>query len=558
MAAGNLNDLMMVCGVRNHPTWFSDIELEFWPMEHQMGMVKTYPLHLRYGDFGEPGIGKTFPAQIHAILMAALGNRVLFVMPPKPILQFMREFDLFFHGIRRRLQIEHLDVSGQKKKRLVDEWNTTRWPDILVVSYDTFRQLNDRHGKKKIGPNLWKVRNLAKVGTEEEFSTPYYGPDGTPAHPGAQPYTKDGRRVDKKGRADNPHRMKLYHEGYHVMFFDEAHALCGMDSILSESVCEISRILKDEVAIYLMTGTPIPTHLHDVYGLIRLINPEAYLNKASFMRQHCIMQEFRVALPGGRDKLIRSVKDYQNPEKIYNALWERASRVQKRDVINMPEPIISEYPVRLSGAHEKLYKQVMNDRFAVLGDNVLAPDSVSALRHLGLQLISCPEQFGFTGTNELAEATDELVKTIAPNGDRKVIVFVYYRKAIEELKERYKGYNPSVVYGGTSSSQAEIDRFMFDPNTSMLIINWVSGGAALNLQVASHIIFYECPTSPKDAKQAIARADRKGQVNVVNVYFMRVLNTLSDKNFRNLLKNEKSNNQAIKDRHDLLHELMIA
>lgn len=558
MAAGNLNDLMIVCGVNNHPAWFSSIELEYWPMEHQMRMVQTYPRHMRYLDAGDPGVGKTFPAQIHAILMAALGNKVVFTMPPKPMMQFMREFDTFFHGIRNHLKIEHLNVNAAKKKQLIDQWDKEGWPDILVVSYDTFRLLNDKNSKKKIGNNLWKVRALGREGQKDEFATPYFTEDGNPYSPGAQPYTKDGRKIDKKGYARNPLQMKLYEVGYHVMFFDEAHALCGMNSILSTSVAEMSQRLKDEVAIYLMTGTPIPTHLHDVYGIIRLINPEAYGGKASFLRQHCITQQFRIPLPNGREKVIESIVSYQNTDKIYEALWSRASRVQKRDVVDIPDPIISEYPLRLDGAHEKLYKAIVKERFALLGDKVLAPQSQSELRHLALQVISCPEQYGFTGTNELGEATQALIESIAPNGERKVIIFCYYRKAIEELQRRYAAYNPAVVYGATPNAQEEIDRFMHDPNTSMLFINWVSGGAALNLQVASHIIFYECPTSPKDAKQAIARADRKGQTKIVNVYFMRVLNTLCDKNFRNLLKNEESNNQAIKDRHDLLHELMIA
>lgn len=558
MSVGTLHDLMMVVGVTNHPSWFEKINLEFWPMEHQMGMVKTYPRHDRYGDFGEPGTGKTFPAQIHAILMAALGNRVVFTMPPKPILQFMREFELFFHNIRKYLRIEHLDVSAMKKKRLITQWNAEGWPDILIVSYDTFRLLNDKNGRKKIGWNQWRLRDLDNVGTPDEFAKPYHLEDGNPRDVGAQPYTRDGRQVDKKGYAKNPMQMKLYEEGYHVMFFDEAHALCGMDSILSTSVAEMSRRLKDEVAIYLMTGTPVPTHLHDVYGILRLINPEAYMNKAAFMRQHCIMKEFRIPLPNGREKMLSTVVDYQNPEKIYEALWAKASRVQKRDVVDIPDPIISEYPVKLDGAHAKLYKAVVNERFAILGDQVLAPQSISELRHLALQVISCPEKYGYKGDNELGNATQALIESIAPNGERKLIIFTYYRSSIEELQRRYASYNPAVVYGGSKNAQAEIDRFMTDPGTSMLFINWISGGAALNLQVASHIIFYECPTSPKDAKQAIARADRKGQTKIVNVYFMRVLNTLSDRNFKNLLKNEQSNNQAIKDKHDLLHELMIA
>lgn len=557
--AFNLNDLMLTCGVTNHPVWFSDIGLKYWPMPHQMDMVMKYPRFLRYGDFGEPGVGKTFPAQIHAVLMAALGNKVVFVMPPKPIIQFMREFEDFFIGVRKHLKIEHLDIDLGKKKKSLDEWDRDGWPDILIISYDTFRLFNDKRPTKAVGANLWRIRNEKAVGTDKEFSTHYHTADGQARWPEAQPYTADGRKITikkGKGKAKNPYQMLLFEKGYHVMFFDEAQALCGMDSILSESVAEISARLKDEVAIYLMSGSPVPTHLHDCYGLIRLINQEAYLNKAAFQRQHCVIEDFRLPLPGGGTRRIPKIVDYVNVEKVYESLWQNASRVQKRDVLPMPEPIITEVPVKLSPDHAKLYRNVVNDRFAILGDRVLTPDNQSQLRHMGLQLISAPESFGYTGKNLLTETTRELVETIKPSAERKIIIFAYYRSVMEKLAQDYQQYNPAVVYGGSNNAQAEIDRFKEDPNSCLLIINWISGGTALNLQCASYIIFYECPTSPKDASQAIARADRTGQLKMVNVYFMRVLKTLSDKNFKMLLKNEESNNRVVKDRHGLLHELL--
>ena len=42
----------------------------------------------------------------------------------------------------------------------------------------------------------------------------------------------------------------------------------------------------------------------------------------------------------------------------------------------------------------------------------------------------------------------------------------------------------------------------------------------------------------------------------MNVYFLRVMGTLLDRNFKNLLKNEEENNQIVRDRKDLLHELL--
>jgi SNF2 family DNA or RNA helicase len=556
--ASSLHDLMLACGVKNHPAWFEKVGLPNWPMPHQMDMIKKYPRHMRYGDFSEPGAGKTYPAQTHAITMAALGNKVVFVTLPALIPQFMDEFEAFFPGVSRHLKIEDIACSAEQKKKRETRWAAEGWPDILVMSYGIYRMYNDKNNKKKIGNNLWKIRNTNAVGTDQEYATPYFLEDGTPFSVGAQPYTSDGRRIDRKGYAENTRKMKLKEEGYNVLFFDEGDQLCGLDSILSESVYEMSLQLKDEMAIYVMTGTPIPTKLHNAYGLIRLINPSAFMNKAAFIRQHCIEKTFKVPLANGKTAKVKQIAEYRNVQGIYDALWKNAHRVQKRDVINMPEPIISQLPVRLSGKHLRLYREVVNDRFAILGDQVLAPDNVSALRHLALQIISCPGEFdqSFNEHNELAKACGELVETINPQPTRKLIIFAYYKKAIEGLAKQFAHMNVAVVYGESRDRQGELDRFLHDDDCSVIVIQWVSGGAGLNLQVAGYIIFYETPTSPKAAKQAIARADRKGQVNIVNVYFLRVLKTLADKNFKALLENEWSNNRAIKDKHDLLYELL--
>jgi SNF2 family DNA or RNA helicase len=559
---------MLEVGVGNHPDWFEEIILPNWPMPHQLDTIKIYPWNDRYGDFSEPGTGKTFPAQVHAIMMAAMGNRVVFTTLPGLIPQFLAEFDLFFPGVRKYLKIDHLDCTATQKKKKEQIWDVEGWPDILVLSYDIYRLYNDKNPRKKIGNNVWKVRNINEIGTKLEYATSYFLQEdepgdgkkkGDPRFPNAQPYTADGRQINKdNGTAKNPKQMLLKEHGYNVLFFDEGDALCGLESILSESVAEMSMRLKDDVAIYVMTGTPIPTKLHNAYGLIRLINPGAYLNKAAFIRQHCEIEEFELPLPNNKTKKIKQIVGYFNTEKIYDSLWKNARRVQKRDVIMMPEPIISEVPVKLSGRHLKLYRQVINDRFAVLGDLVLAPDNSSALRHLALELISCPTKFDMTlkDGDELAKATGDLVESINPGPKRKLIIFAFYRGAIEQLAMQFAYRKVAVVYGGIPDRQAQVDKFLHDDECSVIVIQWVSGGSGLNLQVASYVIFYECPTSPKAAKQAIARADRNGQVNVVNVYFMRVRGTLSDKNFKALLENEESNNRAIKDRHDLLFELL--
>ena len=197
----------------------------------------------------------------------------------------------------------------------------------------------------------------------------------------------------------------------------------------------------------------------------------------------------------------------------------------------------------------------MKNMMAEMDTTIITAESQSEMRHMSLKLISCPTSFDpeISMKNSLYQRFSELLESIDPT-QNKVVIFAYYRDAIEFLAEELKEYNPAILYGGSNAK--EIDRFKKDDDCRVIIMNWISGGAGLNLQVASHIIFYECPTSPKDASQAIARCDRTGQQNIVNVYFMRVMDTLSDRNFKKLLTAEEDLNKAVKDDKDLLYKVL--
>lgn len=541
----SLDDLMLAAGVVDFPAWFSQIRLPNWPFPHQMDAIKGYVRALRFADWSEPGVGKTFPAQMHAVVMASYNNKVVFTMPPKLLRQFQQEFFDFFIGIENHIRIERLDGTGAQNAKKIAAYKEQGWPDILLISYDRFRQYNARALKKNVGWTQWYRQN-----GESYFKVKDGKKIQEAVAPGEQPYTKAGMPIDGKGKAENPDQMLLKNAGYNVFFFDEAHRLCNPESQAFKSCQAMNHEMGDEVALYLMSGTPVPTHLHNVYGLIKLVNPGAYSNHKQFMRKHVLIDP---------DVKYLRVLGYKNVDEVHQALYKNARRVQKREVNRLADPIISSIPVKLSGAHKTLYDKIIQDRFAILGDQVLAPESDPALRQMALQVISCPDQFDPTGKlsmdNELSDACDTLLESIDP-ARHKVILFAHYKRTVAFLAKRYAHWNPAVMNGETTHSWAEVERFKMDPDCRLFIVNWESGGEGLNLQVASHVVFYECPTSPRHAKQGIARVDRTGQHNIVNVYFFRVLNTLYDKNFKNLMKNEQSNNRVVMDKLDLLHEYL--
>lgn len=535
-----LADALRKAGVQDLPQWFEKVDLLEPPMPHQIEMEKLYCRNTRYGDFGDPGTGKTLPAYLHGALMAGLGNRVVYTMPPKLIDQFVDELRKWLRHIDWYLSIGVLVGTQAQKQRLRTQWDSTDWPNILVLSYDGYREWNDVSKRKKVGSNRWYDAEGNKVD-----AATYAG----------EVFTKTGVKILKSGNIENDKHLLLTHKGYNVFFFDEAHALCGIDSIISRSVYDAS---ERDTAIYLMTGTPLPTNIVDAYGIIRLINQDAYPSLASFERQHIIKKPMRIKTRRGFRK-VRVPDRYINTDKITAELFRNARRLQKREIVKLKDPLITDVKVRLEGKHMKLYKEFMSSHFAVLGNTVLSPETQQEVRHLSMKLISCPDAFdpSITMENSVFAAFRELVDSIGLR-DRKIVVFAYYKKVVEFLAEKLREFNPAVINGDTDDTGAQVSKFRNDDSCRLIVLNWKSGGTGLNLQNASHIIFYECPTSATDAKQGIARCDRTGQIETVNCYFIRVLKTLSDRNFRKLLKSEDDINSVVRDDLDLLHEVLAA
>jgi len=62
-----------------------------------------------------------------------------------------------------------------------------------------------------------------------------------------------------------------------------------------------------------------------------------------------------------------------------------------------------------------------------------------------------------------------------------------------------------------------------------IVCNIAAGGVGITLTYGSDVVFAQFPASPADYRQAVARVDRIGQVNPVNVWNLVVRNSYDDK-----------------------------
>lgn len=508
------------------PDWFYGIEmkrydevlaslvdLEPWP--HQKDDLNFLLQYERCGLYNDAGTGKTVPMQALGIYMAAVGNKSVFCMPPKLIGQFAESLVTTYQNVEEHLDIFVLDENQKEAIKIVDRWvsGEEKCPDIVLLSYEMMAAL------QPLKPSPEKTIRNSKTGTS------YIRPAVKPikVHP-------------------------LQKAGFNVLVFDEAHKLKEPSSATHKRVWRWVKSTTGLYMVVLATGTPVYNQLIDAYGLIRIITPNVYQSKRHFEKLHAIIDPFSD---------YRTIIDWKNEDILHENLYIQARRVTIEEVLpDLPPMVPTEHRIKLLPAHRALYKKLMTERVLELEDEFIDATHQSKLRQTALQLISNPNLFSDTPIKNAME--DWLESRFEDIGvyKHKIIVFAFFQATIKHLMEKYSHLNPAAIYGGTDSSDADRIKFLRDPTCRVVFINWVSGGAGLNLQISPYEVFYEVPTVPGAIEQSIARSRRGGQTESVAVDIPRVMSTMANKSLNQLLKKQLKKNEVVQDKHKLLAELL--
>ena len=294
--------------------------------------------------------------------------------------------------------------------------------------------------------------------------------------------------------------------------------------------------------LILMTGTPITTPM-DAYGYCRLLNPDAYPTKGFFEAVHV----------AGRD-MFDGVTAWAEEEKLQANFLYNGARAFRREIDqDLPEVTYEPMYYKLHPEHYAKYKQLAQEAFLEIEDG----ESVdfltqSALNNALQQVIIGYEQYFETEAERKKARTKvaafELLDTVMESlGERKLIVYAYYQKAILALTEHGQQYGAVAVNGAMTSTQRErnIERFMTDPSCRLLIGQPLSMGSGLDglKNVCSDVLFLELPMVAKDFIQAVGRIDRNGQKERCHVRLAVAEGTVQVRRQRTLLDKDVQANR---------------
>jgi len=296
-----------------------------------------------------------------------------------------------------------------------------------------------------------------------------------------------------------------------ILVCDESHAAKNPGS---RTAWALSFLRSAAERVWMMSGTPVTNRMEDCYAQVTIADGGRTLGtRDQFWRRYV-----------EREDRSRAADD------LKYALAPLMMRRTKEEALELPAKVFEVRHVELTGEQLSLYRAFRDNLYrevkAMSVQEFEAASGSMLTRLLRLsQVASNPRLVApdFQGDTAKAKEIDTLLEDLIEANGRKVVLWSYYVRTIEEFLERFRKYDPVAVYGRIpiANRRDAVQRFQDDPSSVLFVGNPQAAGTGLTL-TAAHYAIYETLTWRYDLyAQSIDRTHRIGQVR--NVTYFKIL-----------------------------------
>ncbi|MHB1846730.1 MAG: DEAD/DEAH box helicase [Deltaproteobacteria bacterium] len=283
---------------------------------------------------------------------------------------------------------------------------------------------------------------------------------------------------------------------------------------------------------FVLCGTPAPNSPHDLVAQFDLV-------------------DFGRTFGGTRLDADRDVAAGQ----VYSVLQDRGFflRNLKRDVLpHLPSRAFAEVTVDLAPSQQKAYDAACDDLIVDLrsaSDSEFDRRLSSYLERRAALLRICSDPGPLVpGYDELPAklaALDQILADLVEVRKEKVVVWSFYRAALERITDRYAAYGIARIDGSVTDVSARryaVRRFQQDDETMVFVGNPAAAGAGLTLHRARTAVYESLSNQAAHFLQSLDRIHRRGQEREVSYLTLLANGTVEEAEYRRLL--DKADRQA--------------
>lgn len=283
---------------------------------------------------------------------------------------------------------------------------------------------------------------------------------------------------------------------------------------------------------YILTGTPIGnSRWEEIWAQFDFLDPNIFGPYSHFEARYCILGKYYKPVA------------YKNVDELKAIIAQHSIWIRKVDCMDLPEKLPPDR-LTLELEERKLYKEMLQNYIAELDIEAKNP----LARMVKLRQMCSGHIRDDTGAVhrlkcEKPTALDEFLE----NWDKKLVIFAEFEESIADicrvLERRKIRY---VTLDGRQRDKQIWKRFQAEPDLQVIVCQYRSAAAGIDLFTADTMLFYEPTLSSQTFEQACDRIHRPGQREKCSYILFETAGTVEKKIWDALMKHRDFNETELR------------